>query len=243
MVNFGMLCSGVSNAWRLCQNLECMMINKWKRMCCMNNTIKVDNGSWRGGFHHHLAELPTCLCDHPVNHLHARTNALAHRGIQCHDGKESHMSNIETSYAARRWVCVDKDHVIMTRSISPRFHCMDTFTMHATNSQDVAWCMECCDSGRIDGYLAVKHGEVETSAECCLVVDKLPDEIGKVSLFYFSTAEGHCLMLWECLNHVSHAGLCSRILGMHILSAPSCLVCGLELLVGKSVQNIIRLGA
>jgi hypothetical protein len=106
--------------------------------------------------------------------------------------KEMHTSDVKTSHACCRGVSVDEDGVVTTGSLPPRFHCANAFTTHATDSGDIARCVECCNSRRIYCDLAVKYREVGVTSisdivGMLLIVDELLDEIGKVVLLDFSS--------------------------------------------------------
>jgi hypothetical protein len=105
--------------------------------------------------------------------------------------KEAHMGNFKALHTIHKWVSVDKNHVIMTRSLSPGLYYTYAFIMHATSSRNVTQCMEYGDSKRIDSYFAIKGGEicgtgVGSTVRILLIIDKLWHEIRKVRLSNFS---------------------------------------------------------
>jgi hypothetical protein len=118
--------------------------------------------------------------------------------------KEVHMGDFKALHTIHRWVSVDKYCVITTRSLPSGLHCMYVFTMHATDSRNVTWCMEYSNSGRIDSYFSIEGGEicrdcVGSIVGMLLVVDKLWYKIRKVRLSNFGSD-----IFWISVVHCKH---------------------------------------
>jgi len=102
------------------------------------------------------------------------------------------MGNIKALHTIHSWVSVDKDCVVTTRSLPPGLHHTYVLATHATNSRNVARCVECGNSGRIDGYFAVEGGEISrtgvqvgSTVGMLLIIDKLHYEIREVGVSNF----------------------------------------------------------
>ena len=159
-----------------------------KKMWCLNDHIKVDDGS-RGFIIIWLDYLHACVVIWWI----AYTREPAHESTGVFNAfmrerkQKLNTGNIETSHTFQKWVSIDKDCVVMAGPLPPRFYCMYTFTMHATNSWDVTRHIESGNGRSVECYLAIKCGEVQNTGigkivRMLLVVNKLLNEIREVRL-------------------------------------------------------------
>jgi len=97
------------------------------------------------------------------------------------------VSDIKAMHTVSGGIGIDKDCIVSSRAFSPRFHCSYAFTVHATNTGDVAGHMEGGDGRRITCNFAIECWEssvahIGSRVGMFLVVYKLLDEIGEVRL-------------------------------------------------------------